>query len=668
MSTKRDLGVLLLILSAGGMLACPGLERNPLAGHDDEGVPVDAGATDAAAAGADASAPGTTSGLCGIIGSGGVRAIAPLADGSTFAIGYSNGRIAFYSTGPTTGVPRTLSAHSAAITLLRVSPDGTLLGSASENGELKLWNVADGKLRRVVAGPGPEVSGFAFSPDAATLALLYPGHVDLQNTASGAPLWTQPTQHGGGTIFFPADGKTLIHGGDILTVRDATGGELKRELPVAPYGVRAISFDGAALLGFRSRDSSMRVLRASDGAPVWTRPLPEAANVLAGAFSRDGTAAAIVTREGHAWVVDTADGHLIRTFSLEDGAGAAVAYSSDSQLLAVGLAQGALRIWQLATGELKVKEPILPGHTGAVSKVAFSADGELVGSISGASPAADRALKVWRTSDAALLHSSIRDPQDGARKSFAFSPDSAVVALTGGVVSNRIHLLRASDGTELRTIEGDATDLAISPDGSLLAASSYCINCAPVAVRVWRVADGTEAPGFGLAEKHGGGVVVFSPDGQLLAATSRGNLSPSPASVAVWKVADRALLWSAPGATMPFLRLEPEAAAFSPDATLLALGSPEAAAVRIYRAQDGTPVTELGASGILGVAFSPSGTLLAAAGDEGLRLWRTSDWSLFGEVPGQFTAVTFSPDGKTVLVAGRDGVLRLFCSVAQPLL
>jgi WD40 repeat protein len=440
-----------------------------------------------------------------------------------------------------------------------------------------------------------------------------------------------------------------------------------RELDVGPYGVRAVSADGGTLLGYRSRDSSVRGLRVSDGQELWTRSLPQPMEVMDGAFSRDGAAVTIVSREGEALVLDTADGHVIRTLSLEDGAGAAASYSSDGQLLAVGLAQGALRIWQLSTGELKLKEPTVPGHTGPVTKAAFSADGELIGSISGTlSP--DRALKVWRTSDGALLHSSARNVQDGSRKSFAFSPDSAIVALTGGSMASQIYLLRASDGNQLRTIEpADATALAFSPDGTLLAGTPYCIGCVPQAVRVWRVADGTELPGFGDADDHGGGDVVFSPDGTLLAATSPGNRWPAPAAVSVWKVADRSLVWRVPGADPSLAPNEPESAAFSPDGALLALGSYQSARLRVYRASNGTPVGDFPATGVRGVAFSPNGALLAAAGDEGLRLWRVSDWSLFGEIPGQFTAVAFSPDGHTLLVAARDGVLRLFCSVSQPL-
>jgi WD40 repeat protein len=137
--------------------------------------------------------------------------------------------------------------------------------------------------------------------------------------------------------------------------------------------------------------------------------------------------------------------------------------------------------------------------------------------------------------------------------------------------------------------------------------------------------------------------------------------------VAVWRVPTRALLWTVPGVTTSPPGGHDYSAAFAPDGTLLALGQPADGVVQLYRAEDGTLVRTLAAAGVRAVAFSPTGSLVAAVGDEGLRLWRAGDGSPFGEIPGQFTAVTFSPDGRTVLVAERDGVLRFFCSVAQTL-
>jgi WD40 repeat protein len=647
--------------------ACTGLERNPLSA-----APGDAAGPGGATRGP---APSTgpvpiSGGLCGVIGAGTVRAVTALRDGSSFAVGYSTGKVAFYSIGRSSGLPRALAAHIAGITRLQVSPDGSLLVSAASDGEIKLWSIADGELRRVVSGPGDPTAIFAFSPDGATLAVFRYPEIELQRVLDGATLWRASEKGDSGVMFFSPDGATLVSGGNTLAFRRTSDGAILRTMQLRPFYPRAVSPDRTTLLSFESRTATVAAVRVSDGQQLWAASMGAAQDLTAAAFSPGGASVAFVTKGSGAVVLDAAGGQVTTTFSLEDGSGSAIEYSGDGQLLAVGLAQGALRVWHLTTGDPRLKEAIVPGHTAPISRTAFSPDGRLIGSISQVL-GGDRTLKVWRASDGALLHTQARDTNQAARKGFAFSPDSSLLALSGGTAGNdrRVYLLAPADGTLLRTIEdADAGDLAFSPDGSLLLGiPNFLLADHPAAVRAWRVSDGAEVAGFGDWHGHGGGGLVFSPDGRLLAAASDGSFLPPRTAVAVWRVADHALLWSVQGTVARIGVGDASSAAFSSDGTRLALGVSDATPVRIYGADDGKLVTELPAGGVLAIAFSPSGTLLAAAGDSGLRLWRQSDWTLFGEAPGQFTAVAFSPDGRTVLAAGRDGVLRLFCSIARPL-
>jgi len=139
------------------------------------------------------------------------------------------------------------------------------------------------------------------------------------------------------------------------------------------------------------------------------------------------------------------------------------------------------------------------------------------------------------------------------------------------------------------------------------------------------------------------------------------------------------LAWCGAGmsGTRPFRTLaiadgSPTSVAFSPDGKMLAAG------VRVYRKStdkwwsevhlwaaeswSALPTLVLGEGvmdGGIGVAFSPDGTLLAAAEPQGtVHIWRTADWHPVEELasdPGLRALVAFSPDGKTLAATTSGG-------------
>lgn len=317
------------------------------------------------------------------------------------------------------------------------------------------------------------------------------------------------------------------------------------------------------------------------------------------------------------------------------------------------------------TDTLVVRQPGAPGHLEPVVQVAVSPNGKLIGSI--AHGVKDDELKVWRVSDSSLLYqvpaSSVRD---GNEEAFAFSPDSSLIARTGQN-DGKVHLLRAEQGTVLRSIDlrtgpddraADATSLAISPDGAYLVATGYTIaGGGGTLIRAFGTADGREIKGFAHPSEGWAVGVAFSKDGRLLAANLR-VASPSGLSVSLYRSADRSLLWT----SEPRSALPQGTPAFSPDGRWVATPDHDMG-VRILDTSNGEIAKELIALRARGVAFSPAGDLLVAATETGLVTFSTKDWSLLRQVPGAFTSVAFSPDGRTVLVGGMDGTVRLVCSL-----
>jgi RNA polymerase sigma factor (sigma-70 family) len=302
-------------------------------------------------------------------GVSGVVAFAP--DGKTLATGGDAVRL----WDPLTGrLKARLTGQPGESYGLAFSPDGRLLASASRDLSIGLWQVGTGRevrqLGRLEGRPWA-MHGLHFLGDGKTVAALNVAEraVQVWDVATGKEVrcLRAPGEEIRDVAFFP-DGNTIV-----TKIRDKQGRDEK---------------------GFRLWD-----LAAGNEIPQH-RPFPD--DVACMAVSPDGKVLALgrggvnptEALYGSVSLWDPAEGREVcRLPARQVGPYQApdwvqtLAFSPDGRAVAAGYSDGAVRLWEVASGKERAR---FKGHRGVVLRVAFSPDGSLLASGGG-----DQLVLVW---------------------------------------------------------------------------------------------------------------------------------------------------------------------------------------------------------------------------------------------------------------------------------
>lgn len=241
----------------------------------------------------------------------------------------------------------------------------------------------------------------------------------------------------------------------------------------------------------------------------------------------------------------------------------------------------------------------------------------------------------------------LKGPTDDALD-IAISPDGKYVVASSA--DRNVYLWDFATGEVIRVFRGhtaEATGVAFSPDGKFIAVGSYDRT-----VRLWEVANGQTLKVFnGQSDKIE--FVTFSPDGRYILATGWGEAR-------VWEIATGKavhIISAKPGYV--FFR-----ARYSPDGKYFAMATQDKTA-RLYDATSGQQVrTFEHPDWVVAVAFSPDGKMLATiSNDLKARLWDLATGQVLREFVGHqdtFNDVRFSPDGHFLLTGSLDHTARLW--------
>lgn len=210
------------------------------------------------------------------------------------------------------------------VTALDFSPDGKTLvsggGAPSRSGELKIWNVADGKLVREVAEAHSDtVFGVRYSPDGTTLASCAADKfAKTFKVADGSFIrnFEGHTHHVLG-VAWSADGRTLVTAGadNVVKIWDVGTGEQKKTVQGFTKEVTSIAFIGGGVeVVATSGDKTVRTLKSDNG--QMGKTLSGSGDfVYTCAASLDGTVVVSGGQDGVLRVWDVAKGTELKNFA-----------------------------------------------------------------------------------------------------------------------------------------------------------------------------------------------------------------------------------------------------------------------------------------------------------------------------------------------------------------
>ena len=590
-----------------------------------------------------------------------VRAAAFSPDGKTLATSGYEDLIILWDV-DTGRVKRRFFSSSPNGTLV-FSPDGSEFVYGGHGDDILIRDAETGELKDKLEEHNDSIHALVYARDGKTLFSAGDGILmwDVEKRELVKSLSERTKRYTALTL--SSDGQTIAAAikirahpieDSVIELRSADTGALKKQIDLSEVkAVRSLSF---------SPDGSKLASAGSNGVMLWDVETGEPIDALGDddnadlvQFLPDGERLAFFL-DSSLMALDFKTGERVRVISASS-APYSKTVSPIGDKIAFGFDFGAVQIWNLNDGSLHAA--FGGNDTGPILSAAFSRDGKTL-----ALGSADGGVRLWDVPTLRFLHKLWLAPYSYQYiRSVDFSKDGKTVLganfVDAALWDVETGQFKKALGDEYGRDERNTNPAVYSPDGETIASVRYDFRDRVSMIELRDAETGEAVQKIVIGKRwHSQSFMDYSPDGRTIALDGSQFFDVETGRLR---------------ATVTH-HDTPDCFAYSPDGQTFAVGHWDGT-VTIWNAQTYKRIMTIQAQSITdqtpswdrhvhAVAYSPDGGTLASGGDDGLvRLWQASTGELKAVLKGhtgRIYALAYSPDGRFLVSGSGDSSAQLW--------